>query len=212
MLLQDLVEKKLMSPPKWLVDNVHYLTTMGSIAYATNLDTSDFDVYGWCIPPKHIVFPHTAGVVLGFGYQGEKFDQYQQHHVNDPDALAGKGREYDFTIFNIVKYFQLVMENNPNCIDSLFVPYDCILHISQIGNMVRENRKLFLHKECFKKYKGYAMSQLHSMNKGQESLIIKQKIKKIKEKNIKEKNQLSENLSLKDIIEELNFRKLKFNG
>jgi len=33
----------------------------------------------------------------------------------------------------------------------------------QIGEMVRENRKLFLHKGAWHKFKGYAYSQLHKM-------------------------------------------------
>lgn len=159
MLLQQLEKRKLIHPPKFLVDNTHYLCVMGSNAYGTNIDSSDLDIYGWVIPPKRIVFPHTANVIQGFGYQGEKFDQWQQHHVEDKEEK----KSYDFAIFNIVKYFQLLMDNNPNVLDSLFIPYDCILHMSQIGNMVRENRKLFLHKGCFKKYKGYALSQMHKM-------------------------------------------------
>jgi hypothetical protein len=55
------------------------------------------------------------------------------------------------------------MENNPNMIDSLFVPERCVLHSTEIGNMVRENRKLFLHRGCWHKFKGYAFSQLHKM-------------------------------------------------
>src|SRR6185369_11656444 len=113
-ILKELHGKNLVHPPKWLVDNVMFETAMGSHAYAINNETSDFDVYGFCIPKKEIVFPHMAGVIQGFGYQGEKFQQYQQEHINDPDALGGKGREYDITIFNIIRYFELLMDNNPN--------------------------------------------------------------------------------------------------
>lgn len=167
MLLQDLYDKKIISPPAWLLTNTSYLTIMGSIAYGCE-DTSskrksDFDVYGFCIPPKKQVFPHLDGEILGFGTQKQRFEQYLEHQRFDPDALGGKGREYDFTVFSIVKYFQLVMENNPNCIDSLFTPQECVLHMTQVGNMVRENRTLFLHKGCFPKFKGYAFSQLHKM-------------------------------------------------
>ena len=43
MLLQDLEEKNLIHCPKWLIDNTHYLCIMGSTAYATNTNDSDFD-------------------------------------------------------------------------------------------------------------------------------------------------------------------------
>ena len=48
-------------------------------------------------------------------------------------------------------------------IDSLFTPHECVLHITQVGTMVREARHLFLHKGCWPKFKGYAYAQLHKM-------------------------------------------------
>lgn len=158
-----LADRGLIRPPDFLPDNVHYEVIMGSVAYGVSSDTSDMDVYGFCIPTKEIVFPHLAGEIFGFGRQKKRFEQYQQHHVKFEDAMGGKGREYDLSIYNIVKYFSLCMENNPNMVDSLFVPTECVLHITQVGNMVRERRKIFLHKGCWQKFKGYAYSQLHKM-------------------------------------------------
>lgn len=162
--IQYLEQKKLIKPPRWLSTNVHYETMMGSVAYGVSGDTSDTDIYGFCIPTKELVFPHLAGDIPGFGRQKERFEQYQEHHIMDADAAAGKGKEYDVQIFSIVKYFQLAMENNPNMIDSLFTPQFCVLHITKIGSMVRENRKMFLHKGAFHKFRGYAHSQLHKMS------------------------------------------------
>lgn len=154
-----LCRKQLINPPAFLRDCVHYEVMMGSVAYGVSSNKSDVDVYGICIPPKEIIFPHLAGYIHGFGRQRKEFFQYQQHHVQDKDA----NKEYDLSIYNIVKAFQLCMENNPNMIDMLFVPQFCILHTTRIGNMIRENRKLFLHKGCWYKFKGYAFSQLHKM-------------------------------------------------
>ena len=136
-----------------------YEVMMGSISYGIAIDTSDVDIYGFCIPSKDIIFPHLSGEIQGFGRQIQRFDQFQAHHVYDKDSK----KEYDISIYNIIKYFQLVMDNNPNMIDSLFVPQRCVLHCSQIGDLVRQNRKLFLHKGIFHKLKGYAYSQLHKM-------------------------------------------------
>ena len=166
-ILAELAEKKLAHPPSFISHNTAYLTVMGSHAYGTAITSenkvSDFDVYGFCIPPKSVVFPHTVGEIIGFGRQKERFEQYQEHHIFDQDALGGKGREYDFNVYGIVKYFSLLMENNPNVIDSIFTPHECVLYINQIGSMVRENRKIFLHKGAWHKFKGYAYSQLHKM-------------------------------------------------
>jgi len=161
--IQELESKGLISPPKWLPYNVMYETIMGSMAYGVSSDNSDFDIYGFCMPPKDVVFPHLAGEIHGFGKQIKRFEQYQQHHIKDPSANAGKGREYDIVIYSIVKYFQLCMENNPNMIDSLFTPANCVLTRTPIYDMILANRNLFLHKGCWHKFKGYSYSQLHKM-------------------------------------------------
>ncbi len=108
-------------------------------------------------------FFHLSGEIEGFGRQKKRFNQWEQHHVWDSEALGGKGREYDFSIYNIVRYFHLAMAGNPNLVDSLFVPVDCVLHSTAVGELVRENRRLFLHKGCWAKLKGYSYSQLHKM-------------------------------------------------
>jgi predicted nucleotidyltransferase len=154
--------KDLIHPPKWLAHNMAYETIMGSMAYGVNLDDSDMDVYGFCIPPKHILFPHLEGVIKGFGNQGEIFEQWQEHHIIDKETK----KEYDFTIYNISKYFQLLMENNPNMIDSIFTPRECVLHSTNISEYLRDTRKEFLHKGSWHKYKGYAYAQLSKINKG----------------------------------------------
>lgn len=159
-----LADRKLITPPKWLPGSVCYETIMGSVAYGVESDTSDMDVYGFAVPPKNQVFPHLSGEIPGFGQQIKRFEQYQEHHVVDKDALAGHGREYDLQIFSLVKFFQLAMENNPNIIDALFTPVTCVLHSTQIGNLVRDRRRDFLHKGSWHKFKGYAYSQVHKMD------------------------------------------------
>lgn len=151
-------------PPEWLPDNVMYETTMGSVAYGVSTDTSDFDIVGFCIPPKQVLFPHLAGEIPGFDERKRKPGVWQLHHIHDPDALRGKGRTYDMNIYHINTYFQLCMDNNPNMIDSLFTPVDCVLHVTPIGHMVRDSRKMFLHKGAYHRFSGYAYSQLAAMD------------------------------------------------
>lgn len=159
-LIKNLRLKGLAHPPLFVEDSVQYLTLMGSVAYGVSGDSSDSDVYGFCIPPKTMIFPHLSGEILGFGNQIKRFEQWQEHHIKDEEVK----KEYDFSIYSIIKYFQLCMENNPNMIDSLFTPQFCVLHSNRIGNLVRENRKIFLHKGSWHKFKGYAYSQLHKMS------------------------------------------------
>ncbi|MDQ3335986.1 MAG: nucleotidyltransferase domain-containing protein [Myxococcota bacterium] len=144
-------------PPSWLPDNLCYETMMGSVAYGVSSDTSDMDVYGICMPPKDMVFPHLAGEIMGFGTQIKRFESWQEHHV------AAMDKSWDFQILGIVKFFQLAMENNPNIIDSLFTPRRCVLSSTTVGEYLREHRTDFLHKGSWHKFKGYAYSQLNKI-------------------------------------------------
>src|SRR4029079_1727771 len=105
--LQRLTDRGLIRPPRWLPGAVQYETIMGSMAYGVSSDSSDLDVYGWAIPPRDDVFPHLRGEIPGFGNPKSQFQQSQEHHVVDHDALAGRGRTFDLNIYGIVKFFNL---------------------------------------------------------------------------------------------------------
>jgi len=158
--VQRLAEKGLIHPPKFLPSNVHYEVITGSEAYGVSSGGSDVDIAGFCIPPKQNIFPHLKGEIPGFGRQKKRFEVWQEHHIDDPEAK----KQYDFCIYSIVKFFSLCMENNPNMVDTLFTPQRCVLHCTRIASMVRERRHSFLHKGCWHKFKGYAYSQLHKMD------------------------------------------------
>lgn len=161
--VQYLAGKGLISAPAWMPSNMHFECIMGSVAYGVAADDSDLDIYGFAIPQKQVIFPHLAGELEGFGKKGPRFEGWQQHHVFEADSLGGKGRSYDLQIFSIVRFFHLAMENNPNMLDALFCPENCILHCTRLAQRVRDNRRLFLHKGSYHKFRGYAHAQLHRM-------------------------------------------------
>lgn len=144
-------------PPSWLPESLCYETMMGSVAYGVSSEVSDIDVYGVCVPPKELVFPHLAGEIFGFGAQIKRFETWQEHHV------AAQDTSWDFQIYGIVKFFQQAMENTPNVIDSLFTPQRCVLSSTAIGDYLREHRTDFLHRGAWHKFKGYAYSQLNKV-------------------------------------------------
>jgi hypothetical protein len=142
---------------------------MGSHAYGV-ADTHvaghipDFDLYGFAIPPKTIVFPHLTGKIPGFGTKPDLFNQFQtKKTVKDPKD----GKEYDFQIQSIVNFFEFCRQNNPNWIDSLWTRENHIWHITPIGRLVRDNRKLFLSKNVWHRFRGYAYSQMKKLKSKQ---------------------------------------------
>ena len=195
-IFEVLENKELVTPPKWLIPNIHYLVYTGSVSYGVSNDTSDLDIIGWAIPPKTDIFPHLRGEIPGFGRQNQRFAQWQEHHIKDGE------QEYDFTVYSIVKYFQLVMENNPNMLDSLAVPQRCVLFCSPIAQMVRDNRHMFFHKGSYHKFRGYSYSQkskLANKNKEVERKMpehIKKILGKIDNKDLKNLEQEKKNRGL----------------
>lgn len=197
MLLHRLQKDGLIHPPKWLPDNTAFLTVMGSTAYGVSNDMSDMDVYGFCFPTKDTVFPHLAGHIPGFGSGPTPFDMWQEHHVKE----KGTGKEYDFAVYSIVRFFQLVMDNNPNMVDSLFTPQRCVLHSTDVSDLVRANRRAFLHKGSYHRFKGYAYQQLKKVeNKRQDDPTLKAVLE------FEEAHGLDRTISYGDVHQEVDHR------
>jgi len=133
-------------------DNLEYEVLMGSQAYGCATPKSDIDIYGFCLPTVKDVWPEKAGIIPGFD-KYQKFEQQQIHHRPYKDTT------FDANIYNVVKYVRLVADCNPNMIDSLFVPDNCILFLGKYGKVLRDNRHLFLCKKVYHSFTGYLHAQ-----------------------------------------------------
>jgi predicted nucleotidyltransferase len=179
---------------QFIIFNCQYEAITGSMSYGVSTDDSDMDIVGWCIPPKGVIFPHLLGHIQGFGQQPQKFETWQAHHIKDGD------KSFDFSCYNIVRYFSLCMDNNPNMVDTLFVPLRCITHSTEVGNLVREHRKLFLHKGCWQKFRGYGFSQMHKMeNKYEKSKVLH---------DFEKKHNIPHSITIDEVIKEIEKRNL----
>lgn len=140
--------------PEYVINNSVYETIMGSNAYGTALENkSDLDIYVIYLPKREQLFPNLAGKIWGF-------DQFDEHKTYNLTKIKKDENEFDIQLYSITTFFKLASECNPNIIDSLFVDYDCIRKLSNVGHLIRDNRKLFLSKLVYAKFRGYAYSQL----------------------------------------------------
>lgn len=155
-ILQYLTDKSIAHPPEWLNSNVLYMTIAGSRAYATHTDESDYDVVGVVMPKVNHIFPHLGGELLDFDTQKERFGVYTEKGLKHPN-----GQEWSFDIYSIVKFFRLITDCNPNVLETLFTTRENVIYTNQIGEYIRENRRLFFHKGVYHKCKGFAYSMLH---------------------------------------------------
>ena len=99
----------------------------GSHAYGTNIPGSDTDYAGVYI--QHI------DDILGFGYKEQISDE-----------------KNDIVFYEIRRFLELVSNNNPNILELLNTPKDCILYKHPLFDKVLENNERYITKLCAKSF------------------------------------------------------------
>lgn len=105
----------------------------GSQAYGLATPTSDVDIKGVFISPKESFY--------SLGY----FDQVNENNNN-------------VAYFELGKFIDLLSKNNPNMLELLDMPADCILYQHELFDRIKA--KDFISKLCKDAFAGYAMTQL----------------------------------------------------
>lgn len=123
---------------KNLGSNIILLTLGGSHAYGMDKKGSDLDVRGVALNQKEEIL------------LGTDFEQ-----VVNVDT--------DTTVYSFNKIIELLSKCNPNTIEELGCLPEQYLFVSDIGEKLLENRKMFLSKICIHTFGGYASSQLRRM-------------------------------------------------
>lgn len=121
---------------KWLQERTIYITRHGSQAYGTSTPTSDLDIRGIAIAPKEYYLGMT--------------NNFEQATSKEPDLV----------IFELRKFLKLASECNPNALEIIFTDEQDHFHVSWIGQMLLDNRDLFLSKRVKFTFQGYAHSQM----------------------------------------------------
>lgn len=123
---------------KKLGSNIILLTLGGSHAYGMDKEGSDLDVRGITLNQKEEIL------------LGTDFEQ-----VVNVDT--------DTTVYSFNKIIELLSKCNPNTIEELGCSPEHYLFVSDVGEKLLENRKMFLSKICIHTFGGYASSQLRRM-------------------------------------------------
>ena len=114
-----------------------YEYVRGSVAYHTNLPTSDRDTGGVYLEP--------INQVLGLG-------------IDFQDEIADD--KHDNTWYGLKKYMNLLCTSNPNILESLFIDDDMVLFEHPIITEIKKHRQSFITKECFNSFIGYSIAQI----------------------------------------------------
>lgn len=118
--------------------HVILLGLAGSYSYGTNIETSDIDVRGITLNQKSDLIGLT------------QFEQYVDENT-------------DSVIYAFNKIVTLLLSCNPNTIELLGLNPEHYLYLNDIGQMLLDNRKLFLSKRAINSFGGYADAQLRRL-------------------------------------------------
>jgi predicted nucleotidyltransferase len=73
--------------------------------------------------------------------------------------------KYDFALFEIKKYFRLLLGSNPNVLSLLWIPENMYIIRNEWGKAIYDSRKIFISKRLYKTFGGYAFGQLQRMTR-----------------------------------------------
>jgi uncharacterized protein len=124
-----------------LQENAIYQTITGSTAYGLSSEQSDVD--------------QKAIVILPPVYNIKLTKEWETTTFNNPDI----------EFHSLKKAMNLYLSQNPTMLETLFVEDPYIVKITKFGDILRKNRKLFLTKNCFNTFGGYAKAQLMRIKK-----------------------------------------------
>lgn len=117
-------------------NSIIFEVVSGSHAYGTNTPTSDLDIRGIFRLPKE-----------------------SYNSIIHPPQEVGDEKQ-DIKYYELKKYIDLVKDCNPNILELLWTPQDCIRICTPVAKHLIENRKLFITKKAYHTHIGYAHAQI----------------------------------------------------
>lgn len=117
-------------------DNLIFETVTGSHAYGMSLPTSDLDTRGIFIAPKTVMLSPFHNV-----------EQYED-------------KEKDRTIYELSKFIKLIVDQNPNILELLWVSESDIIFRTPFYDLLRANREALLSSKSAHTFTGYAFAQM----------------------------------------------------
>jgi predicted nucleotidyltransferase len=118
----------------------------GSRAYGTSTTASDEDIRG--------IFAVPAASYMDL--------------VRPPDQISDE--RGNIAYYSLRRIVDLLAQANPNILQLLFMPEDCVLKSSPEMKSLVAHRDLFISKQCADTHAGYAMSQIRKA-KGQNKWV-----------------------------------------
>jgi predicted nucleotidyltransferase len=108
-----------------------------------------------------------------------------QHYVGFPsgkDSMENIYKEWDVVCYELRKLIQLLLKGNPNVLSLLWVHDRHVIYENNAGKLLRANKKIFVSKNVYHSFNGYAYSQFKRMTHFKFEGYMGDKRKKLVEK------------------------------
>jgi len=135
-----------------LSDNICLLGLGGSHAYGTYNDHSDIDIRGFATRTPEMIF-------LG--------DDYGTIRNTDTDTV----------IYSADKAIDLLTKCNPNTLEILGLRPQDYFVINDVGQMILDNKSIFLSQQCIRTFIGYSAKQLYRLKQKSTRAMSEQEFK-----------------------------------
>lgn len=147
-----------MKEQEMALENIIYKIRIGSNLYGTYItNSSDEDFSGVFVPEKDYVM-------------GIKMVEQVSLSQKASKTVKNQPGDVDFVLYALPKFIKLLIGNNPNIIEFLYVPKSCVMYTTEWAERLIENRHLFLSKKAYHTFTGYAYSQRRKLEVKKENM------------------------------------------
>jgi predicted nucleotidyltransferase len=135
------LDEELATPGPDLRHFVILRVAVGSRAFGLATESSDEDRRGVFLPPAELTWSL---------FRPPEQVEYASDGIEEVD-------------WELEKFLRLALQANPNILETLWSPQ--VLHITELGQELREMRAAFLSRHLYKTYSGYVLSQFRLMRR-----------------------------------------------
>src|SRR5699024_7688689 len=132
----------------WLEERMILRMVTGSRSYGTNIEGSDWDFKGVVIPPIDY-------------YLGLK--TFNEYNTSTGKNFQNTSDDVDLVVMHVNKFVSNCVAGSPNTLELLFLREEDYLHKTELGQLLIDNKELFLSKRVKNRFGGYAKSQAKKM-------------------------------------------------
>ena len=133
------LDEELATPGPDLRQFVILRVAVGSRAFGLATDASDEDRRGVFLPPAELTWSL---------FKPPEQVEYASDGIEEVD-------------WELEKFLRLALQANPNILETLWSPL--VLHVTELGQELRDLRAAFLSRHLYKTYSGYVLSQFRLM-------------------------------------------------